>query len=275
MLTHMLTVRSAGGLDVSYDATGEGAETVVFMHGWAGSRTYFASTIEHLDTERLRAVAVDLPGHGDSAPAERYTLDELADAVIAVADACDADRFVLVGFSMSAKFAQYVSSAHPQRVTAQILVAGCPAGELPLPPELLADWYARAGSAEGMIEIVELYATQPVPDDVLAAFGRDAARVPLAALRGTMELVTSTSFADRLESMTVPTLVVGGLHDPIFAPEALRDGVVAPLRQARLELLDCGHEIPGERPRELAGLIDEFTRQTAGTAHVASGARRS
>jgi pimeloyl-ACP methyl ester carboxylesterase len=265
---------SRSGLDVAYDATGEGADTVLFMHGWAGSGAYFAPTIEHLDMARLRAVTVDFPGHGDSAAAERYTLDELADTVIAVADAIGADRFALVGFSMSGKFAQYVSSAYARRVSAQILVAGCPAGEVPLPPEVLADWYARAGSEKGMIEIVERYATQPIPGDVLAAFGRHAARVPPAALRGTMELVTSTSFADRLESMTVPTLVVGGLHDQIFAPEALRDGVVAPLRGARLELLDCGHEIPVERPRELARLIDEFTLQTTGAAQPVSGARR-
>jgi pimeloyl-ACP methyl ester carboxylesterase len=71
-----------------------------------------------------------------------------------------------------------------------------------------------------------------------------------------MEAVMSTDFADRV--VPVPTLVVGGLGDQIFGPEALRDGVVAPLPGARLELLDCGHEIPLERPRELAELIQGF-----------------
>jgi len=71
-----------------------------------------------------------------------------------------------------------------------------------------------------------------------------------------MEAVVATDFVDRL--IAVPTLVVGGLRDQIFGPEALQDGVVAPLPGARLELLDCGHEIPIEAPRELAKLIDGF-----------------
>ena len=66
--------------------------------------------------------------------------------------------------------------------------------------------------------------------------------------------------------MTVPTVVVGGRDDAIFTPEALTEGVVAPVRGARLELLDCGHEIPIERPREVAALIDEFASDLASAA---------
>ena len=47
-----------------------------------------------------------------------------------------------------------------------------------------------------------MYASQPVSEDVLDQCGLDAAGVPLVALRGTIELVTGTSFADRLAGMT-------------------------------------------------------------------------
>ena len=69
-------------------------------------------------------------------------------------------------------------------------------------------------------------------------------------------MLTRESFVDRLESVPVPTLVVGGVHDPILTPAVLRDSVVAPLAKARLALLDCNHEIPIEKPLELAGLIE-------------------
>ena len=127
-----------------------------------------------------------------------------------------------------------------------------------LPSELIADWYGRVGNAEQMIDIVRTYAARPIAEDMLAAFGRDAARVPLVALQGTMEAVTKTSFVDKVEAATTPTLVVGGLRDPMFSPDALREGVVAPLRSATLEVLDCGHEIPIEQPQELATLIEGF-----------------
>jgi pimeloyl-ACP methyl ester carboxylesterase len=277
MLARMMpTTLSRSGVEIAYRTAGGGSVNVLFMHGWAGSGAYFDATIEHLDLSRLRAITFDFRGHGDSGKTEHgYALDDLADDVIAAADATGADSFVLVGFSMSGKFAQYVSCRHPERVLGQILIAGCPVGEVPLPAELLADWYAREGSAERMIEIVETYATQPIAPDALARLGRDAARVPLIALRGTMNAVTSTSFVDRICAASVPTLVVGGLRDQIFNPEALRESVVAPLPDARLELLDCGHEIPLEQPRDLAQLIDRFASAVAeagdGRARADSG----
>ncbi|MGY1809288.1 alpha/beta fold hydrolase [Blastococcus sp. SYSU D00669] len=258
----MASVRSTDGTEISYHVTGQGPADVLFMHGWAGSGAYFDSTIGHLDVSRLRAVTFDMRGHGASGRTDSgYTLEQLTDDLIAVADGAGSDRFVVVGFSMSGKFAQYVSCTHPDRVLGQVLVAGCPAGVLPMPPELLADWYAREGDAGRMAAIVAQYATQPVSAELLGRCGQDAARVPRAALQGTMELVTSTTFTDRLADLAVPTLVVGGRDDQIFTPDALAEAVAAPLPGARLEILDCGHEIPVERPRQLAELIDEFAAE--------------
>jgi pimeloyl-ACP methyl ester carboxylesterase len=246
--------QTSDGVEIAYQVAGAGPTPVLFMHGWAGSGSYFHETLKHLDLTRLRAITFDFRGHGDSQPADAYGLDELTADTIAVADAAQAAQVVLVGFSMSGKFAQYVTAVHRDRVLGQILVAGCPTGELPLPPELLADWYARAGNAERMALLADPFMTQPVAHEILEEFGRQAARVPLAALHGTTEAITSTSF----EAVPVPTLVLGGLHDPMFAPDMMSEGVAAAIPDAKLEFLDCGHEIPIEQPLELAALIDAF-----------------
>jgi non-heme chloroperoxidase len=269
----MPTTRSTDGVEITYQVVGEGPVDVLFMHGWAGSGRYFDHTVEHLDSSGTRVITFDFRGHGDSGRTDvGYTFNQIADDAVAVADATGSERFALVGYSMSGKFAQYVTAEHPDRVLGQVLVAGCPAFALPLPPELLADWYGREGDATRMAEIPRMYASQPVSAEVLNRCGVDAARVPLVALRGTIELVTSASFADRLAGITVPTLVVGGRNDAIFPPEALAEGVVAPIRGARLELLDCGHEIPIEQPRQLATLIDGFAADLASPATHQRGA---
>ena len=67
-----------------------------------------------------------------------------------------------------------------------------------------------------------------------------------------------TTFVDRLRGARVPTLVIGGVHDPIFTPDVLRQGVVGLIAGARVALLDCSHEIPIERPAECAALIEAF-----------------
>ena len=88
-------------------------------------------------------------------------------------------------------------------------------------------------------------------------WANDAVQVPRAVLDESLSTCLRTSFIDRLSDNPPPTLVVGGLHDPIFGPETLR-AVVAAIPGSRLALLDCNHEIPIERPRELAGLLEAF-----------------
>lgn len=115
--------------------------------------------------------------------------------------------------------------------------------------------------------------TRTVEPELIERFGRDAATVVRAALEGTLNVAMTASFTDRLASITAPSLVVGGSGDPMFGPDMLRAGVVAPLAGARLALLDCGHEIPIEAPAELAALIEAFLagRALSPAALTASG----
>ena len=78
------------------------------------------------------------------------------------------------------------------------------------------------------------------------------------ALDETLNMVAQVSLADKLVAPHVPTLVVGGLHDQIFSPDALRDGVVSHYPGARLVMLGCNHEIPIEKPEELAAVVESF-----------------
>jgi non-heme chloroperoxidase len=253
----MATATTDDGISLSFATSGEGPPNLLCMHGWSGSGRYFDATIAHLDLTRLRVVTYDFRGHRDSDPGD-YSLDRIATDALAVADAAGLETFVVLGFSMSGKFAQYLSLIAPDRVVGQLLVAGSPAAEIPLPPELLEDWLDSEGDPERMLAIAQAYMTQPVEPQLLERFGQDAATVSRAALAGTLDAVCATSFADRVGSIEAPTLVVGGSGDPMFPPDALRAGVVAPLPRARLALVDAGHEVPVERPRELAALIEAF-----------------
>ena len=232
----MAFVKADDGVRISYDVRGEGPLTLLFMHGWAGSGHYFDQTLAHLDLKGLRAVTMDMRGHGDSdKPDSGYTDERFARDAIAVADAVRADDIVMVGFSMSGRFAQYVAVLAPKRVRAQVLVAGCPASPIPLPEETRRDWVARAGDAERLKAVTAMFLTKSVEPAVLDRFGADAAKALPVALDETLRILMQDSFADKLGSTRVPTLVVGGIHDPIFSPDALR-GWVGSMPRARLAL---------------------------------------
>lgn len=120
----------------------------------------------------------------------------------------------------------------------------------------MAEWVELAGNAQALVDTTVIPdLRRPVPEHVLRRFGENAAKIPRAYLEGTMDLVSSTSFIERLGSVRVPALVVSSARDPVHSTE--RD-IIASLPNARLEILDCGNEIPMELPVEFAKMIEKF-----------------
>jgi non-heme chloroperoxidase len=255
----MSATPSTEPLQIAHRSAGTGPPELVIVHGWAGSAAYFEELVEALDLEQVRATSLDLSGHGDSPDADGdWSLDRIDDAILSVADAVDARKPVLLGFSMGGKFVQHFALRHPDRVAALVLVAGTQASSLALPPDLLDSWYAAAGDAAAFEALVRPFLTGPVDPAALERFAHEAARASLPALRGTMQTTLETDFSNELAALDLPTLVVAGGRDEFFTVELLRDTIVSKIRGARMAIVDCGHEIPLERPRELAAIVEAF-----------------
>src|SRR5262249_24026372 len=79
-----------------------------------------------------------------------------------------------------------------------------------------------------------------------------------ATVTAVLRKQTTISRGYSSKTLRVPTLVLGGAHDPIFPASYLEQYVVSPIHGSRLVLLPCGHEIPIELPREAAGLLEAF-----------------
>jgi hypothetical protein len=94
----MSVTLSPAGIQVAYRTVGAGPPDLVFLHGWAGSAAYFEESLDALDLDHARAIAVDLSGHGKSPPHDAaWSIEGIDDAVLAAANAAGADRFVAVG----------------------------------------------------------------------------------------------------------------------------------------------------------------------------------
>jgi pimeloyl-ACP methyl ester carboxylesterase len=246
-------------LAIAHRSAGTGPPELVFVHGWAGSGVYYDETIAALDLDQVRATSLDLSGHGDSPGGDgAWTLDRIDDELLSVVDAIGAERSVLLGYSMGGKFVQHFALRHSDRVAGLILVAGTQASTMEIPDEVLEGWYAGAGAAEAMMQLILPFLTGPVDEAALARFAREAARASLPALTGTMRATLDTDFSAELASLNLPTLVVVGGRDEFMTVELLREEMASKINGARMVILDCGHEIPLERPRELAALIEAF-----------------
>jgi pimeloyl-ACP methyl ester carboxylesterase len=215
--------------------------------------------MRHLDLANLRIVAIDLRGHGESGrPDAGFTLERFGRDILAVADGVGAERFVMIGYSMSGRWAQWISCHFPARVLGQILIAPAPASALPLGEELLEGWMHDTGDRETFEAWTRQFTSEPLPEAIIDGYFDDVARASKVAKRETFRMCCRDDFSHAAGSTVAPTLVIAGNQDPVFSPQFLRQEVVARIAGARLARVDCGHEIPFERPAQAAGLIEAF-----------------
>jgi pimeloyl-ACP methyl ester carboxylesterase len=255
------SARSTDNVAIFYETIGTGPRNVVFLHGWGGAASghSWKGLLKYLDVTGLRAILVDLRGHGRSDQAlEGYSTAQFARDVFAVADHANIDRFVVVAFSMSAKWAQWMACTEPGRVAGQVLIAPAPAAELPITEDMLQDWLKFSQDRNAWAGFIRGFTKEEPSAEILEEYFKDVSSASRFALAGTFHMCRTGEFADRLEALQTPTLVIGGVHDPMFPPKFLREQFTARIPRARLALIDAGHEIPLEAPQQLAGLLEAF-----------------
>lgn len=136
--TAELRTSSADGVSIAYELAGSGEPTLVFVHGWCCDRRFWRATLEAFAPTH-RVLALDLGGHGASgAEREHWTLEALADDVVAAVATLDAQRVILIGHSMGAPVALLAAPRLGPRVLGVIGVDSLHAADFRYPPGYLA-----------------------------------------------------------------------------------------------------------------------------------------
>jgi non-heme chloroperoxidase len=255
--------QTANGLQLSYGVTGSGSLAIIFQHGWASTGHHFDQMLAQLPEEGRRYIALDLAGHGASTDhAQAHGIEPYARQLLAVADHAGAARFVTVGHSMGGKINQYLRLIAPDRLLGQVSIAPSPAGlVLEEASDTTINYLASmSGNPEGMAGVLRGIVTVPLSDEFIASWSTTAARTSSAVLAATLRSIAHTDFESELVAggVIVPTLAIAGRHDPIYALDKVETRVRREAPHAVVRVLDCGHDVPNERPREAALLLDGF-----------------
>jgi 3-oxoadipate enol-lactonase/4-carboxymuconolactone decarboxylase len=225
--------------------------------------------VPHL-TPDFRVLRLDTRGHGASdAPAGDYSLDLLADDVLAVMDAAGVGKASICGTSLGAMIAMALAPRAPERVEALILACTSPA----MDP---STWDQRLAliRAEGLGAIVEgvlgrffssaFRARRP---DVI-----DTVRAGILAQSpdgycGCGAAIRDMALLDRLSAIVAPTLVLTGAQDVATPFEGHGDRIVAAISGARHAVVEGAHLPSLEAPAAFAGAIRGFLAEVLhGTA---------
>jgi pimeloyl-ACP methyl ester carboxylesterase len=117
-------VLSTDHIRIAYDVSGAGT-AILLLHGGGGCRAdWDTQGYSTRLAKEFRVIPVDLRGHGESDkprdPA-RYSTEKMGQDILAVADACGADRFMLCGYSFGGNVGRYLA-ASSDRVTKIVMM---------------------------------------------------------------------------------------------------------------------------------------------------------
>ena len=112
-------------LKVHYTNYGKGDAALFFVHGWACDETVWTDQAPAL-AEKMRVIAIDLPGHGQSDKPQTisYDKDLYARAIDGVLSDANVKSIILVSHSNGTPFARYYYRKFPAKVNALVIVEG-------------------------------------------------------------------------------------------------------------------------------------------------------
>lgn len=268
----MLAYVKAGPSPAAGAALGE---PVVFLHGIPTSSFMWRRVLDELAPTRL-CYALDMLGYGDSdQPADRdLSVAAQAGYLKAWAGALGLAAFHLAGHDIGGGVAQQFAVQDQSRVRSLILVDSICYDSWPEPniarlkePQWDATLRAR-DLRPGFRRALEtgLVHKERVTDEMVegyvAPFLGQAGRQAYLRCARALDTRDTTSIADQVEQLDVPTLILWGEQDPYQKIEYGRRLAKA-MRRASLQVCtDGGHFLPEDRPDWVAQQIRAFLSAT-------------
>jgi pimeloyl-ACP methyl ester carboxylesterase len=247
------------GVTLCIERFGEGAKTLLFVHGWISARRMWYDVLERLDPSTYMAHLLDFRGCGLSdRPIDGHNLAGYASDLRRAIEAID-EPLVVVAHSMGGKVAQLVATEQPANLQKLILVAPASARAVKLTERHRELSLEAFGSRKRIERFQRSAMIRDVRRTTIDRIVEDALVTQREAWFGWYDHGRGIDFSERIERIAIPTAVIAADRDPLAPASRLRREVAGAIKGAILvQLKECGHNIPIEAPDEVAGVIHRF-----------------
>jgi 3-oxoadipate enol-lactonase len=210
---------SNGGVQLYYETYGEGPP-LVLVHANPFDHRLWTYQIARWSS-CFRLVALDIRGYGRSdKPTDPFTLEDMAEDVLAVCRAERITRAIFAGVSVGSGIAMLIGLDHPEMTQAIILVGGANRGGGNI-QKRIAGYTGPDLAGFQRAHIKELVAPG-FPETALGRwivelFVEHADSLSGASIAQIFRARDGCNMQQRLAGLHVPTLVVNGAHDVSLA----------------------------------------------------------
>ncbi len=232
---------------------------LVLSHSLGCDHSMWAPQMPDL-LQHFQVLRYDTRGHGASGvPAGDYTLDQLGQDVLALADKLSFNKFAFCGLSMGGAVGQWLAINAPQRLTALVLANTSPKFGTP------DIWDARRKAVQegGMHAIVEAIMQRFFSTDKQDTIWAQSTRAVLLGTdpKGYSACCAALRDADTrasLKKISVPTLVIGSDKDPSTPWEGNGSILASDIPNAKAFRLQTAHLSNLEQPRAFTTAVLDF-----------------
>ncbi len=241
--------------NIYIDDGGAGSLPVVFLHSLAGNTGQWSAQLSHIRTTR-RAIALDLPGHGQSLPPANgdYAIESMVQAIHTAVDQLGIERFILVGHSMGGSVAGAYAGTYPEQVAGLLLVD--PSGDSTQMPTEDVQQYIGAMESEAYSNIIESYWSQILTGSTEATQTKvmqDLRDTPKATVVGVSKALFKYNPVPALERYHGPMLsVITSINE---TPLSVHNLVT---KLPHKIIAGTGHWLQLDKPEEFNEVMDEF-----------------
>jgi pimeloyl-ACP methyl ester carboxylesterase len=264
----MMPTVQANGIEINYEAQGEGEPLVLIPYLAADQACYAFQVAEY--AKHFTCFSVDLRGAGlSSKPEGVYTTELLADDIAAFMRAAGIGRAHIFGVSLGASAGTWLAARYPELVKTLQLHSAWDKTD-PFLRVIVEGWRIMAQGLNSVTEMViagifpfcftpEMYAARPEYVDALAEFVRGRPMPPVDAFVRQSGAVLAHDATAVLGSVQAPTLITYGRHD-IVTSTRFAGPLTGAIPDTELIVFeDCAHaaiyeDVEGFNERTLAFL---------------------
>ncbi len=256
MQTKTILVR---GVKTRYFETSASSEMpLILLHGWGSQAGRWQEVMNMLEGKKIRAIALDLPGFGQSTtPAESWGLDEYANFILDFLKSLRIESFHLLGHSFGGRIAIKLAAQKISNLEKLILVAS--AGVTPRNKTRIFLYKFGTKLIKPIFSLPFLRMFADLARKIIYKFsGSYDYYVQKGVMRETFRKVITEDLTPYLHKITASTCIIWGDKDKM-TPLSDAHIMHRHIKNSQLTIIENGnHSLNLQMPKRLAEEISNY-----------------